>query len=129
MEKQMTHGKLRVANGFDHLIAAWLARQSIAATFSATGMAMNLASEMQCECTCLQISCRDWVGLALLFALAGCQSTRQPQVVVYAALDREFSGPVLSDFEKANGIRILPKYDEESTKTVGLTSVLIQEAG
>jgi iron(III) transport system substrate-binding protein len=74
------------------------------------------------------------VGLQLLAILlisgfAGCWSHRQPEVVVYAALDREFSEPVLSDFTKATGIRVLPKYDDESTKTVGLTSILIQEAG
>jgi iron(III) transport system substrate-binding protein len=50
-------------------------------------------------------------------------------VVVYASLDREFSEPLLEDFTEATGIRVLPKYDEESTKTVGLTNVLIQEAG
>ena len=59
---------------------------------------------------------------------AGCIS-RQPEVVVYAALDREFSGPILADFAATTGIKVLPKYDEESTKTVGLTNVLIQESG
>lgn len=60
--------------------------------------------------------------------LAGCTS-RQPEVVVYAALDREFSAPVLEGFTKESGIRVLAKYDDESTKTVGLTNILIQEAG
>ena len=32
------------------------------------------------------------------------------------------------DFEKASGIRVLPKYDVESTKTVGLTAAIIAEA-
>jgi iron(III) transport system substrate-binding protein len=59
--------------------------------------------------------------------VAGCWSAGQPQVVVYAALDREFSEPVLSDFENTAGIRVLAKYDDESTKTVGLTNVIIQE--
>ncbi len=69
------------------------------------------------------------VGLGLLSIIAGCWSSSQPEVVVYAALDREFSEPVLNDFTKATGIRVLAKYDDESTKTVGLTNVLIQEAG
>jgi iron(III) transport system substrate-binding protein len=64
-----------------------------------------------------------------LVALIGCYSPGQPEVVVYAALDREFSEPVLDDFTKASGIRVRAKYDDESTKTVGLTSVIIQEAG
>lgn len=58
----------------------------------------------------------------------GCWSSHLPEVVVYTALDREFSEPVLNDFTKATGIRILAKYDDESTKTVGLTNVLMQEA-
>jgi iron(III) transport system substrate-binding protein len=64
--------------------------------------------------------------LALVSLLAGCGG--REEVVVYAALDREFSGPVLEDFEKSSGIRVLPKYDDESTKTVGLTNAIIQES-
>jgi iron(III) transport system substrate-binding protein len=69
------------------------------------------------------------VILAGVMVAAGCWSGRQPEVVVYAALDREFSEPILNDFSKATGIRVLAKYDDESTKTVGLTNILIQEAG
>src|SRR5205814_10580151 len=58
-----------------------------------------------------------------------CHRRHEPQVVVYRALDREFSEPVLKEFEKATGMRVLAKYDDESTKTVGLTNMLIQEAG
>ena len=60
--------------------------------------------------------------------LFGCWSPPGQQVVVYSALDREFSEPVLDDFSKATGIHVLAKYDDESTKTVGLTNILIQEA-
>src|SRR5205814_1734841 len=45
------------------------------------------------------------------------------------ALDREFAEPVLNEFTRSTGIRVLTKYDDESTKTVGLTSALVQEAG
>ena len=61
--------------------------------------------------------------------LFGCWSPPGQQVVVYSALDREFSEPVLDDFSKATGIYVLAKYDDESTKTVGLTNILIQEGG
>ena len=47
--------------------------------------------------------------------LAGCRE--ENSVVVYAALDREFSGPVLQEFENSTGITVLAKYDDESTKT------------
>ena len=68
--------------------------------------------------------------VAVLAGCFGCQSDDppQPEVVVYAALDREFSGPVLDEFAKETGIQVLPKYDVESTKTVGLTNAIIAEA-
>jgi iron(III) transport system substrate-binding protein len=65
-----------------------------------------------------------WIGLWL----AGCARS-QPEVVVYAALDREFSEPILNDFARLANVRVRAKYDDESTKSVGLTSILIQEAG
>ena len=65
-------------------------------------------------------------GLVLLF-LAGCGGDSEPEVVVYAALDREFSEPILQDFTKETGIRVLPKYDTEANKTVGLASAILQE--
>ncbi len=68
------------------------------------------------------------IGLSLAL-LAGCGSSSHSEVVVYTALDREFSEPVLDDFTKATGTRVRAKYDDESTKTVGLTSVINQEAG
>ncbi len=49
-------------------------------------------------------------------------------VVVYSSLDREFSEPILKAYGKTTGIRVLPKFDVESTKTVGLTNLIIAEA-
>ncbi|WP_231756531.1 extracellular solute-binding protein [Lignipirellula cremea] len=59
--------------------------------------------------------------------LSGCGGSNTPEVVVYAALDREFSEPILDDFHRASGVRVLAKYDVESTKTVGLATALLQE--
>ena len=53
---------------------------------------------------------------------------RSDELVVYTALDREFSEPILNRFEQGSGITVLPKYDVESTKTVGLTQAIIGEA-
>lgn len=50
------------------------------------------------------------------------------QVVVYSALDREFSEPILKQQESAVGLEVLAKYDVESTKTVGLTNLIVTEA-
>lgn len=62
--------------------------------------------------------------LPLLGVATGCG----PQVVVYSALDREFSEPILKDYERTAGISVAPVFDVESTKTVGLTSRIIDEA-
>jgi len=67
------------------------------------------------------------VSLALLGMGAPCAIAADP-VVVYSALDREFSEPLLLDYAKRTGIRVLPKFDVESTKTVGLTNLLVAES-
>ena len=59
--------------------------------------------------------------------LTGCWSAAEREVVVYVALDREFSEPILRQFETETGIRVLAKYDVESTKTVGLVNAILQE--
>jgi iron(III) transport system substrate-binding protein len=48
-------------------------------------------------------------------------------VVCYVAHDREFSEPILREFEKRTGIKVQAVYDAESTKTVGLVNRLLQE--
>jgi iron(III) transport system substrate-binding protein len=73
---------------------------------------------------------------AALAAILGCEraasSASQPTahgvVVVYAALDREFSEPILHEFTERTGIRVECVYDAESTKTVGLTNRIRGEA-
>ncbi len=50
------------------------------------------------------------------------------EVVVYTALDRQFSEPILREFETRTGIRALPVFDTESTKTVGLANRIRAEA-
>ena len=49
-------------------------------------------------------------------------------MVVYSSLDREFSEPVLKAYAKETGVEVSPKFDVESTKTVGLTNLIITEA-
>lgn len=63
-------------------------------------------------------------GLLGTASLLGCWSGSREEVVVYAALDREFSEPILQQFEAASGIRVLSKYDVESTKTVQLVEAI-----
>ncbi len=68
---------------------------------------------------------------ALIASVGGCRDTtrpRQPEVVVYVALDRAFAEPILGAFERATGIRVRALYDTESTKTVGLVNRIEAEA-
>lgn len=65
---------------------------------------------------------------AMLLLLSGCWTSSDKEVVVYAALDREFSEPILNEFEQASGIEVLTKFDVESTKTVGLANAIIGES-
>jgi iron(III) transport system substrate-binding protein len=58
----------------------------------------------------------------------GCRSGGESEVAVYTALDEEFSAPIFREFTRETGITVLPVYDAESTKTVGLTSRIIAEA-
>ena len=65
--------------------------------------------------------------LLLVTAVAGCGKSEPPTVVVYTALDQEFSKPIFEAFTKEKGIVVKVKYDAESTKTVGLTKVILDE--
>ncbi len=69
------------------------------------------------------------VVLGSIVSMAWVASGRAADtVVVYSALDREFSEPVLKAYGERTGIRVLPKFDVESTKTVGLTNLIIAES-
>jgi iron(III) transport system substrate-binding protein len=48
-------------------------------------------------------------------------------VVVYTSVDQIYSEPVFRDFENQTGIKVLPVYDVEATKTTGLVNRLIAE--
>jgi len=66
--------------------------------------------------------------LTILVSSAGCWTADDSEVFVYAALDQEFSEPILRDFEKHSGIKVKDKYDVESTKTVSPVSAIMREA-
>jgi iron(III) transport system substrate-binding protein len=60
------------------------------------------------------------------FLLPGL-SFAQGEVVVYTALDREYSEPILKAYEAKTGVRVRPVYDAEASKTVGLVNRLLAE--
>lgn len=64
----------------------------------------------------------------VLLALAGCDAPdATPSVVVYTSFDSVFAQAVFDDFTRQTGIRVLPVYDTEETKAVGLARRLIAE--
>jgi iron(III) transport system substrate-binding protein len=50
-------------------------------------------------------------------------------VVVYTALDSEFSVPIFASFTPTTGINVSAKFDTEATKTVGLAEAILAERG
>jgi iron(III) transport system substrate-binding protein len=71
------------------------------------------------------------IGLVVSLGLSLVESYHEAMaqsVVVYSSLDREFSESILKAFARQGGVRVLPKFDVESTKTVGLTNLIMTEA-
>lgn len=64
-----------------------------------------------------------------LLAMGGCwrADPQSPRVVVYVALDREFSEPVLQAFQEQSGVEFAAKYDIEAYKTVQLANTIQAE--
>ena len=58
----------------------------------------------------------------------GCLPSSDQEVVVYCALDKEFSEPILKQFEEEFGVDVLEKFDLESNKTVGLANEILQQS-
>ncbi|MGQ0636759.1 MAG: extracellular solute-binding protein [Planctomycetaceae bacterium] len=73
--------------------------------------------------------------LKLVLAVGGCllalglwlARPGDETLVVYCAHDAVFADDVLRDFERQTGIRVLPRYDTEQTKSLGLVNLLKEE--
>lgn len=59
--------------------------------------------------------------------LASCSDGDEQKVVIYTSVDRHLSQPVFEKFTKKTGIRVLPVFDTEASKTVGLYHRLLAE--
>lgn len=55
----------------------------------------------------------------------GC--VEKSELVVYTALDSQFSEQIFEEFTKDKQIPVQPKFDTEATKTVGLANAILQE--
>lgn len=64
--------------------------------------------------------------LSLTLAI-GCsdESGERRHVVVFTAMDRVYSEPILREFQRRTGIAVRPVYDAEAAKTTGLVNRLI----
>jgi iron(III) transport system substrate-binding protein len=65
------------------------------------------------------------VGFMLLFSVRGAKA--EPQVVAYCAQDQVYAESIFRQFQKETGITVLPVYDSEAIKTVGLANRLLAE--
>jgi iron(III) transport system substrate-binding protein len=72
-------------------------------------------------------SFRSFLSLAIFVLLSGC-GFGGPKVVVYSSQDPEFAEPILAAYADEAHVDVIKKFDVESTKTVGLTQLLIQES-
>jgi len=61
-----------------------------------------------------------------LLLLSSCQSDENT-LIIYTSVDRNYSEQVFNDFEEKTGIKVLPAYDTEASKTTGMVNKLIEE--
>lgn len=52
----------------------------------------------------------------------------QRQVVLYCSVDQAIAEPIIAEFEKKTGIKVLSRFDTEASKTVGLVQRIRAEA-
>lgn len=66
------------------------------------------------------------ISLLGLSLSVGC-SKNEKEVIIYTSVDRVYSEQVFNQFTKETGIKVLPVYDVEATKTTGLAQRIIAE--
>ena len=64
--------------------------------------------------------------LMLSLLLVSCKQDENT-LIVYTSVDRNYSEQVFNDFEEKTGIKVLPAYDSEASKTTGMVNKLIEE--
>jgi iron(III) transport system substrate-binding protein len=68
------------------------------------------------------------LSLAVLSWLAVSGCGQEPDVVIYCALDQVDSEPILREFERRTGLKVLAEFDVEAHKTVGLVRRIREES-
>jgi iron(III) transport system substrate-binding protein len=67
----------------------------------------------------------------LFFSLPACRKSvpqNYRKVVVYCSVDQVIAEPIIAEFEGRTGINVLPRFDTEASKTVGLVQRIRAEA-
>ncbi|MEW4565338.1 extracellular solute-binding protein [Bremerella sp. JC770] len=74
-------------------------------------------------------SCPSLVIVLLLvgLSLTACRPVANEEVVVYTALDQEFSESHFDTYRDGTGVDVVAKFDTEANKTVGLTEAILAE--
>ena len=60
--------------------------------------------------------------------LPGCRRQAENQVVLYCSVDQSIAEPIIAEFERMSGIKVLARFDTEASKTVGLIQKIRAEA-
>jgi iron(III) transport system substrate-binding protein len=71
------------------------------------------------------------ITASLFSVLPSCRKSPQQdyrKVVLYCSVDQEIAEPIIAEFESRSGIDILPRFDTEASKTVGLVQRIRAEA-
>lgn len=72
------------------------------------------------------------VGVVIFISsLMSCKQhtdQQQGEVVLYCSVDQSGAEPIIAEFEKQTGIKILARFDTESSKTVGLVQKIRAES-
>src|SRR5438045_3057380 len=123
-EKAAEHERvLRAATGF---FASWFARATVS-------ILRCLLSSIRFSClsvsrvpapvgdlrggSSLYLRLSAFIGGFIL--LSSCQHP-SPEVVVYCSLDEPYAQPILTEYARRSGVRVVPLFDTEATKSVGL---------
>lgn len=63
----------------------------------------------------------------MLLLASPANSAPSKTVTVYCAQDEDYAEPIFHQFEKETGIKVLPVFDSEAVKTVGMANRLLAE--
>jgi len=71
------------------------------------------------------------ITACFFFSVPSCRKTPRQnyrKVVLYCSVDQAIAEPIIAEFERQTGIDVLPRFDTEASKTVGLVQRIRAEA-